>query len=142
VMSEEKCKELGLTPLAYVGPAAVGGVDPVIMGMGPAVAIPRLLQKCKLTLNDVDILEINEAFAAQCLGVMKEMGHYMGSDVYQKLNPNGGAVALGHPLGMSGARISGSTALELNRRGKRFAVVSACIGGGQGIAILLENKNV
>jgi acetyl-CoA C-acetyltransferase len=142
VMSEEKCLKLGLTPLAYVGPAAVGGVDPTIMGMGPAVAIPRLLKKCNLSWDDLDILEINEAFAAQCLGVMKELDHYIGSDVYNKLNPNGGAVALGHPLGMSGARISGSTALELNRRGAKYAIVSACIGGGQGIAILLENKNI
>jgi len=141
VMSEEKCKTLGLKPLVYIGPCVVSGEDPTIMGMGPAKAIPKLLKKCGMSWDDIDILEINEAFASQCLGVMKEIGHYIGTKVYEKLNPNGGAVALGHPLGMSGARIAGSTALELNRQKKRYAIVCACIGGGQGIAMLLENKN-
>ncbi len=139
LMSEEKCKELGLKPLAYVGECALDGVDATIMGMGPVGAIQKLLKKTALRYEDIDILEINEAFAGQVLGCMQEMGHYIGTPLYDRLNPNGGACALGHPLGMSGARIVGSTALELGHRQACYGIASACIGGGQGIALLLEN---
>lgn len=138
LMSEEKCMELGLKPLAYVGECAFDVVDPTIMGMGPVGAIQKLLKKTALRYDDIDILEINEAFAGQVLGCMKELGHYIGTPLYDRLNPNGGACALGHPLGMSGARIVGSTALELGHRQARYGIASSCIGGGQGIALLLE----
>ena len=139
LMSEEKCSELGLKPLCYVGDCALDGVDPSIMGMGPVGAIQKLLNKTALRYEDLEILEINEAFAGQVLGCMKEMGHYIGTSLYDRLNPNGGACALGHPLGMSGARIVGTTALELRHRRGRYGIASACIGGGMGIALLVEN---
>jgi acetyl-CoA C-acetyltransferase len=108
------------------------------MGLGPAYAIPKLLAKHGLSLDDLDLMEINEAFAAQVLGCMVEMGWDMDSPLYQRLNVNGGAIALGHPLGCSGARITGSLAMEMKRRGARHGIASACIGGGMGIAVLLE----
>ncbi|MPM21377.1 3-oxoadipyl-CoA/3-oxo-5,6-dehydrosuberyl-CoA thiolase [bioreactor metagenome] len=118
------------------------GCDPRLMGMGPVGAINKLLAKRGLKLNDIDILEINEAFSGQVLGCLRELDIPMGSEMYRRLNPNGGAVALGHPLGMSGARILTSICYEfINHPDKRFAIGSACIGGGQGIAILLENPS-
>lgn len=140
LMSEDKCLELGLEPLAYIDTYAFDGVDPRVMGLGPVGAIQKILNKKGFTLEDIDILEINEAFAGQVLGCCKELGNYLDTPLYQRLNPNGGAVALGHPLGMSGARIIGSTALELNNKNMKYAIASACIGGGQGIAVLLEKK--
>ncbi|MDX9871448.1 MAG: thiolase family protein [Clostridia bacterium] len=138
LMSERKCRELGCTPLAYVGETALDGVDPTIMGMGPVGAIQKLLKKTGLSYEDIDVLEINEAFAAQVLGCMKELGHYIGAPLYDRLNPNGGAVALGHPLGMTGIRLVGTTVFELLEQKARYGIASACIGGGQGIAMLLE----
>ena len=138
MMSEEKCRALGLAPIAYVRDWSIAALDPTVMGLGPAYAIPKLLAKHGLTLDDLDLVEINEAFAAQVLGCMVEMGWDMDSPLYQRLNVNGGAIALGHPLGCSGARITGSLAMEMNRRGARHGIASACIGGGMGIAVLLE----
>lgn len=139
MMSEEKCSSLGLKPLAYVVDYAVAALDPMVMGLGPAYAIPKLLQKNNLALEDIDLYEINEAFAGQVLGCMKQMDWYLNSPLYQRLNVNGGAIALGHPLGASGGRIIGTLAQEMALREVRYGVASACIGGGMGIAVLLEN---
>ncbi len=128
-----KAKEHGLEALATVAGWAVVGVDPSIMGIGAAVSIRRVLQKAGLRLEDVDLFEINEAFAAQTLAVERDLGLDR-----SKLNVNGGAIALGHPLGMTGARLVYTLALELRKRDKRYGIASACTGGGQGVAILLE----
>ena len=142
VMSETKAKELGLKPLCYVNAYTFGGVDPRIMGMGPVPAIQKLLKKTGFTLQDIGVLEINEAFAAQVLGCCKELGNYIGTPLYERLNPNGGACALGHPLGMTGVRLVGTVMLEMIERGVKYGIASACIGGGQGCAILLENARI
>lgn len=138
IMTEEKAKELGLKPLAYVGGYAFHGVDPSVMGLGPVGAIKKLLKRSQLTLDDIDLLEINEAFAGQVLGCCKELGNYLGTELYRRLNVNGGACAMGHPLGMSGARLVGTIAYEFQHREARYGIASACIGGGMGIALLLE----
>lgn len=138
LMSEDKCKDLGLTPLAYVVDWAISALDPTVMGLGPAFAIPKVLHKANLRLDQMDLIEINEAFAAQVLGCMLEMGWDMTSPLYERLNVNGGAIALGHPLGCSGARITGSLAFDMQERDARYGVSSACIGGGMGISVLLE----
>jgi acetyl-CoA acyltransferase 2 len=123
----------GLTPLARVVDWGVAGVDPGLMGIGPAPAIRKALSRAGLTLEQMDLVEVNEAFAPQYLAVEKELGLDR-----SKTNVNGGAIALGHPLGASGARITAHLVHELRRRGARYGVGSACIGGGQGIAIVLE----
>ncbi|MCA9549812.1 MAG: acetyl-CoA C-acetyltransferase [Myxococcales bacterium] len=133
VASEAAVKAHGLTPLARVVQSGVAGVDPNIMGIGPAPAIRIALDRAGLTLGDMDLVEVNEAFAPQYLAVEKELGLDR-----EKTNVNGGAIALGHPLGASGARITTHLVYELRRRQARYAVGSACIGGGQGIAIVLE----
>jgi len=138
IMTEEKAQALGLKPLAYIGDYAFHGVDPTVMGLGPVGAIQKLLRKSQLTLADIDLLEINEAFAGQVLGCCKELGNYLGTALYERLNVNGGACAMGHPLGMSGARLVGTIAYEFQHREARFGIASACIGGGMGIALLLE----
>lgn len=137
LVSEQFLNEHGLTPLVKVVDSAVAGVDPKIMGIGPAPAIRKLLEKTNLTLADIDLFELNEAFAAQSLAVVKELG----LDT-EKVNVNGGAVALGHPVGASGARIAYSLALEMNDRNVRYGIASLCIGGGQGIAVLFENASL
>lgn len=138
MMSEDKCKDLGLKPLAYVADYAMGGVDPRVMGYGPVPSINKVLAKNNLTLEDIDFVEINEAFAGQVLGCMKKFGCYLDSPLYQRLNIHGGAVALGHPLGMTGARLVGTMCTELSlQKQAKYAIASACIGGGQGLAILL-----
>jgi acetyl-CoA acyltransferase 2 len=131
--SAEAAQARGLKPIARLAGWATVGVDPTIMGMGPAPAIRRLLERARLSLGDVDLFEINEAFAGQYLAVEQELG--LDRD---KVNVNGGAIALGHPLGMSGSRLLLTLTLELRRRGKTRGVASACIGGGQGIAALVE----
>jgi acetyl-CoA acyltransferase 2 len=131
--SEAAVKQHGLTPLARVVSFGIAGVDPSIMGIGPVPAIKKALKNANLTLADMDRVEINEAFAAQYLACEKQLGLDR-----SKSNPNGGAVAIGHPLGASGARITAHLAHELHRIKGRYAVGSACIGGGQGIAIVLE----
>jgi acetyl-CoA acetyltransferase family protein len=131
--SDAAVKARGLKPLARLSGWATVGVDPSIMGMGPAPAIRKLLEKKSLTLDDIDLIEINEAFAAQYLAVEKELG--LDRD---KVNVNGGAIALGHPLGATGARILLTLTLEMRRRGSKRGIAAACIGGGQGIAALVE----
>lgn len=124
----------GLEPIARIVSWGVAGVDPTIMGIGPVPAIKQALERAGLSLEDIDLFEINEAFAAQYLAVEKELG--LSRD---KVNVNGGAVALGHPVGTSGTRILLSAAYELKRRGAKYAVASLCIGGGQGIAVVIES---
>jgi len=131
--SADAVRDHGLTPLARLVSWSTVGVDPSMMGMGPAPAIRRLLQRTGLSLADVDLFEINEAFAAQYLSVEKELRLDR-----ERVNVNGGAIALGHPLGMTGTRLLLTLTLELRRRGVRRGVASACIGGGQGIAALVE----
>ncbi len=137
---ESIAKERNLEVMAKVVGYAITGCDPRLMGLGPVSAIQTVLAENNLTLADIDILEINEAFAGQTLGCLKELGNYPGTELYDRLNPYGGAVALGHPLGMSGARILTSLCYQFkNNPSKKYAIGSACIGGGMGIALLLEN---
>jgi acetyl-CoA C-acetyltransferase len=124
-------------PLAKILSAASAGVEPRIMGVGPAYAIPLALQRCNLKLSDMDIIEINEAFASQVLGCLKLMKVDFKDP---RVNPNGGAIAIGHPLGASGARLALTTARELQQSGARYAAVSLCIGVGQGLAVILERQ--
>ncbi|MFZ2871564.1 3-oxoadipyl-CoA thiolase [Zavarzinia sp.] len=126
---------LGKAPMARLVSAAVAGVPPRIMGVGPAQAIPRALERAGLTLADMDLIEINEAFAVQVLGCLKLLGLAFDD---ARVNPNGGAIAIGHPLGASGARLALTAARQLQRTGGRYAVVSLCIGVGQGIALVIE----
>lgn len=133
IAGERAAASRGLTPLARIVSWATVGVEPAMMGMGPAPAIRKALEKAGLTLGQLDLIEINEAFAPQYLACEKELG--LDRD---KVNVNGGAIALGHPLGASGARLLLTLALELRRRGARYGVASACIGGGQGIAMIVE----
>jgi len=133
VTSAAKARAAGKPPLAFVRAYASVGVDPSIMGIGPAPAIQRACERAGIALQDIDLFEINEAFAGQYLAVEKTLGLDR-----EKVNVNGGAIALGHPLGATGARLIYTLALELGKRGKRWGVASACIGGGQGIAVILE----
>ena len=135
VASEAAARKHGLTPIARVMGGAVAGVEPRIMGIGPAPASARLCARLGLSPRDFDIVELNEAFASQGIAVLRELG--IAEDAAH-VNPNGGAIALGHPLGMSGARIAGTAALELRERGARLALATMCIGVGQGIAVALE----
>jgi acetyl-CoA C-acetyltransferase/acetyl-CoA acyltransferase len=135
IASESAVERYGLTPLARVTGAAAAGIEPRIMGMGPVPATRRLMQRAGLTIDAFDVVELNEAFAAQALAVLRELGLPTDGDF---VNPNGGAIALGHPLGMSGARLALNAAIELNDRGADKALVTMCIGVGQGISLLLE----
>jgi acetyl-CoA acetyltransferase family protein len=135
VASEEAAAGFGLKPIARVVGAATAGVEPDYMGIGPIYAVRKLLERWKISMNDVSVFELNEAFAAQALAVTRELGL---PDNSEKVNPNGGAIALGHPLGMSGARLVLTAARQLERIQGRYALASMCIGVGQGIAILLE----
>ncbi|WKY02645.1 hypothetical protein Q1695_016145 [Nippostrongylus brasiliensis] len=134
VAGEEAISKHGLKPLARVVSYATVGCDPTIMGIGPAPAIRQVLAQNGMKIDDIDLYEVNEAFAPQALAVQKELGIPM-----EKLNLNGGAIALGHPLGASGARISVHLVHELQRRKAKYAIGSACIGGGQGVAVLFES---
>lgn len=135
VASEDALKQHNMKPLARIVGAAVAGVEPRIMGIGPVYASEKVLQRTGLTLDQMDILELNEAFAAQVLACTRKMGL---ADNDPRINPNGGAIALGHPLGMTGARILHTAALELQKTNKRYALVSMCIGVGQGYATIIE----
>jgi len=135
VASEAAVAKYGLTPIARILGGAVAGVEPRIMGMGPAPATQKLCARLGLKPSDFDVIELNEAFASQGIAVLRELG--IPEDA-EHVNPNGGAIALGHPLGMSGARIAGTAALELRERGAKLALATMCIGVGQGIAIALE----
>jgi acetyl-CoA acetyltransferase family protein len=133
--SEDAARRHGLTPRARVVAMATAGVPPRIMGIGPAPAVQKLLEKTGLSIGDVDIIELNEAFAAQGLAVMRQLGL---ADDAEHVNPHGGAIALGHPLGMSGARLALTAVNALETHGGKRAIVTMCIGVGQGIAALIE----
>jgi 3-oxoadipyl-CoA thiolase len=135
VASEEAARRNGLTPRARIVGGAVAGVEPRIMGIGPAPASQKLLKRLGLSIADMDVIEINEAFAAQALPVLRELGL---PDDAAHVNPNGGAIALGHPLGMSGARLALTATEQLHRTGGRYALCAMCIGVGQGIAMVIE----
>ncbi len=134
VMSERKMKELALSPIGRLISCSVAGVPPRIMGMGPVAAIPLALKQAGLTLDQIDLIELNEAFAAQALAVIREAG--LDED---KVNINGGAIALGHPLGCTGCKLTIQNLHDLKRLGKRFGLITACVGGGQGIAGIVES---
>jgi acetyl-CoA acyltransferase len=134
IMSRSKAEALGLKPLARLVSYGVAGVPPEIMGIGPVKAVPKALQQAKLELSDIDLIELNEAFAAQGLAVMKELG------LKESItNVNGGAIALGHPLGATGAKLTTQLLYEMNRRGLKYGMVTMCIGGGMGAAGIFEN---
>jgi acetyl-CoA acyltransferase len=133
VMSEEMVKKLNLEPVARLAGCAVGGVDPLYMGIGPCVAIPKALKQAGLKLSDIEQTELNEAFAAQALAVIKTAGLNP-----ESTNVNGGAIALGHPLGCTGAKLTIQLLNEMRRREQRYGMVTACVGGGQGIAGVFE----
>jgi acetyl-CoA acyltransferase len=132
-MSERLMKSLSLEPIARLMSYSVAGVDPRIMGIGPKEAVPKALKQAGLTLNDIELIELNEAFAAQGLAVMKSLD--MNPDI---VNVNGGAVALGHPLGCTGAKLSVQLFHELRAQNKKYGLVTACVGGGQGVAGVYE----
>ena len=134
VMSRRRAEELKLKPLARFVSFAVGGVPPEIMGMGPVVAVPKALKLAGLKLDQIDLIELNEAFGAQALAVMRELGMNE-----ERVNVNGGAIALGHPLGASGAKLTVQLLGEMRRRGSRYGMVTMCVGGGQGAATIFEN---
>lgn len=133
VMSESMIRSLDLQPIAKMHACALGGVDPLYMGIGPAVAIPKALKQANMSLKDIDLVELNEAFATQALAVIKEVGLDL-----ESVNVNGGAIALGHPLGCSGSKLTTQLLFELKRRNKKLGMVTACVGGGQGIAGIFE----
>jgi acetyl-CoA acyltransferase len=133
VMSDVKARELGLEPMARFVSFAVAGVPPEIMGIGPVAAIPKALAKAGLTLADIGVIELNEAFAVQALAVMREAGLDE-----SRVNPNGGAIALGHPLGATGAKLTATILREMRRRRARYGMVTMCVGGGQGAAGIFE----
>jgi 3-oxoadipyl-CoA thiolase len=135
IASERACAEFGLEPLARIVTTAVAGVEPRVMGLGPVPATREALRKAGLTLDDLDLLEFNEAFAAQVLGCLRQLGV---ADDDERVNPSGGAIALGHPLGMSGARLLLTAARDLEERGARRALCTMCVGVGQGMATVLE----
>ncbi|MGV4413639.1 acetyl-CoA C-acyltransferase [Chryseobacterium sp. T1] len=133
VMSEEMVKELGVTPIARLASYAAAGVPPRIMGIGPIYAIPKALKQAGLTLNDIDLIELNEAFASQSVAIKKELG--LNPDI---LNVNGGAIALGHPLGCTGTKLTVQLLDEMKKRGSKYGMVSMCVGTGQGAASIFE----
>jgi acetyl-CoA acyltransferase len=135
-MSEKLMKQLNITPVARMLSYAVAGVDPRIMGIGPVAAVPKALKLAGLKMQDLDRIELNEAFAAQSLAVARELNIDP-----EKLNVNGGAIAMGHPLGSSGARLSLTLFNELRRSKKKYGMVTACVGGGQGVAGIYELLN-
>lgn len=139
IASEAAVKKYNLTPLARIVSSAVVGVEPRIMGIGPVEASNKALEKAGLTMADMDVIELNEAFAAQALACTRAWGI---ADNDPRLNPNGGSIAIGHPLGVTGTRIAYSAALELKETGKRYALVTMCIGVGQGYAAIIENVNL
>ena len=134
VMERERAERLGLAPLGRFVGYAVGGVSPDVMGIGPVVAIPKVLELTGLTLDDIDLIELNEAFASQTLAVIRELD----LDI-DKVNVNGGAIALGHPMGATGTKLTIQLLAELARRKARYGMVTMCVGGGQGAAGIFEN---
>lgn len=136
IMSEKMVKELNLTPIARLVSYHVSGLEPKIMGMGPVYAIPRALERAGLSLNDINLIELNEAFASQSLGIIRELG--LNPDI---VNVNGGAIALGHPLGCTGAKLTVQVLNELKKRNQKYGMVSMCVGTGQGAAGIFELLN-
>jgi len=136
VMEAKKAEELGLTPLARFVGFAVAGVRPEIMGVGPIRAVPKVLNRAGMTVDDIDLVELNEAFAAQSLAVIRDLEFDP-----EKVNVNGGAIALGHPLGCTGAKLTVQLIHELKRRNQKYGMVTMCIGGGMGAAGIFENLN-
>ena len=134
VMSEKLVNQLGLKPIGRLVACASAGVDPRIMGIGPVAAIPKVLKQASMNLSQIDTIELNEAFASQSIAVIREAGLDP-----EKVNPNGGAIALGHPLGCTGAKLTIQVLSDLKRTGKKYGMVTACVGGGQGIAGIIEN---
>ena len=135
IASGDAVKKYNLNPLSKIVCSAVAGVEPRIMGIGPVEAVKKIFNKTGLTMNDIGIVELNEAFASQCLTCTRELGL---KDDDNRINPNGGAIALGHPLGMSGARLLQTASIELHKQKTKFALVAMCVGVGQGYAVLLE----
>jgi acetyl-CoA C-acetyltransferase len=135
-MSEERASELGLKPLARIIASSVAGLEPEYMGMGPVFAVRKVLEQSGMSLEDMDFIEINEAFAAQVLASADELGIDM-----DKLNPHGGAIALGHPFGMTGARIMGTLLNDLSTLDGTIGLETMCVGGGQGMAMIVERLN-
>jgi acetyl-CoA acyltransferase len=135
VMSEDKARSLGLQPLAHFVAYATAGVPPEIMGIGPVAAIPKVLKQAGLRLDNIDLIELNEAFAVQSLAVIRELG----LDA-SKINVNGGAIALGHPLGCTGSKLTATLLYEMQRRGARYGMVTMCVGGGMGAAGIFERR--
>ena len=133
--SENGVKENNLSPIAKIVSSAVVGVEPRIMGIGPVEASNLALKKARLNLSDIDIIELNEAFSAQALACIRSWGL---KDNDPRINPNGGAIALGHPLGVSGTRIVQTAAIELHKQNKKYALISMCVGLGQGYATIIE----
>ena len=133
VMSEKLVNQLGLKPIGRLVACASAGVDPRIMGIGPVAAIPKVLKQASMNLSQIDTIELNEAFASQSIAVIREAGLDP-----EKVNPNGGAIALGHPLGCTGAKLTIQVLSDLKRTGKKYGMVTACVGGGQGIAGIIE----
>ena len=135
-MERGKAEELGLEPLVKFVSFNVGGVRPEIMGVGPVAAVPRVLKRTGMNLDDIDLIELNEAFAAQAVAVIQELNLDE-----EKTNVNGGAIALGHPLGCTGAKLTVQIINEMKRRNNHFGLVTMCIGGGMGAAGIFENVN-
>jgi acetyl-CoA acetyltransferase family protein len=133
LLSAERAKQLNLEPMGIYRGTAIAGCEPDEMGIGPIYAVPKLLKAQGLTINDIDVIELNEAFASQSLQVQRVL-----EIPDEKLNPNGGAISIGHPFGMTGARLTGTLLRELKRRGGRYGIVTMCVGGGQGYASLFE----
>jgi acetyl-CoA C-acetyltransferase len=138
VMSDTRARELGIAPLARIIASSVSGVAPEIMGVGPIEAVRKALKQAGMTIDEVDVVELNEAFAAQVIPVCSEIGVDPFSD---KLNPHGGAIALGHPYGMTGARIMNTLLNDLKTLDRTIGVETMCVGGGQGMAMVVERLN-
>ena len=136
VMGEKMMNELGLKPIGRLVSCSVAGVHPRIMGIGPVAAIPKAVKQSGMNLNDIDLIELNEAFASQALAVIREAGLDP-----SRININGGAIALGHPLGCTGCKLSIQVLNDMKRLNKKYGMVTACVGGGQGIAGIIENIN-
>ena len=134
VMSADRAKDLGITPLARIVSSGVTGLDPKIMGVGPIEAVKQALSRAGLSISDIDVVELNEAFAAQVIPICDELG----ISIENQLNPHGGAIALGHPFGMTGARIMTTLINDLQTLDGRFGVETMCVGGGQGMAMVIE----
>ena len=135
LMSEDKAKELGLTPIAKIKGMGTAGCDPRLMGLGPVGAVPKALKNAGITDDDIGLIELNEAFAAQSLGCIKQLGWEDKMDI---INVNGGAIALGHPVGSSGCRIIVSLVHEMKKRGVKYGLATLCIAGGMGQAVVVE----